>query len=209
MHPPFEWVGNHPVLDFTNTVSWRREGLANERLLAYPDLLRWSREAGTLPASAAERLGRRAIARPTQSQRVLGSAYTLRAALHGVFSLLARGKPAAPSDLEAINRILAEALPQLRLKPMASGVELDWNEESEDLSSPLWALAWLAARLLMTDDRPRVGRCANDECGWLFLDTSRGGRRKWCVMDDCGNRAKVRRHRRRARASKPSPKAGR
>ena len=115
----------------------------------------------------------------------------------------ARRKPAPAADLAAINRILAEALPRLGLKPAGRGVELDWKEELDDLSSPLWALAWLATRLVMTEDLPRMGRCANDECGWLFLDTSRGGRRKWCVMDDWGNRAKVRRHRRRARASKP------
>jgi predicted RNA-binding Zn ribbon-like protein len=209
MAPPFEWIGNHPVFDFTNTVSWRHAGLANERLLTYLDLLRWSREAGTLPPAVVARLARGATAHPAQAQRALDTALELRAALHGSFSAMARGKPAAAADLAAINRILAEALPRLGLKPAGRGVGLDWKEELDDLSSPLWALAWLATRLVMTEDLPRMGRCANDECGWLFLDTSRGGRRKWCVMDDCGNRAKVRRHRRRARASKPSPEAGR
>jgi predicted RNA-binding Zn ribbon-like protein len=40
----------------------------------------------------------------------------------------------------------------------------------------------------------RVRRCANPECGWLFLDDSRAGKRRWCSMSSCGNRAKARRH---------------
>jgi hypothetical protein len=40
----------------------------------------------------------------------------------------------------------------------------------------------------------RVRRCANPECGWLFLDDSRAGKRRWCSMSSCGNRARARRH---------------
>ena len=40
----------------------------------------------------------------------------------------------------------------------------------------------------------KVRRCANPECGWLFLDDSRAGKRRWCSMSACGNRAKARRH---------------
>jgi predicted RNA-binding Zn ribbon-like protein len=36
--------------------------------------------------------------------------------------------------------------------------------------------------------------CAGEGCGWLFLDTSRNGRRIWCESGDCGNRERVRRH---------------
>ncbi|MER9651090.1 CGNR zinc finger domain-containing protein [Mesorhizobium sp. M0199] len=32
-------------------------------------------------------------------------------------------------------------------------------------------------------------------CGWLFVDISRGGKRRWCNMRVCGNREKVARHR--------------
>jgi predicted RNA-binding Zn ribbon-like protein len=47
-------------------------------------------------------------------------------------------------------------------------------------------------------DRFRI--CANDGCRWVFEDTSRGGRRRWCDMNTCGNRAKVRRFRSRHRS---------
>jgi predicted RNA-binding Zn ribbon-like protein len=39
-----------------------------------------------------------------------------------------------------------------------------------------------------------VGECEGEGCSWLFLDTSRNRSRRWCSMEDCGNRAKARRH---------------
>ncbi|MBA2719012.1 MAG: CGNR zinc finger domain-containing protein [Chloroflexi bacterium] len=49
------------------------------------------------------------------------------------------------------------------------------------------------------DDRVRV--CANDTCRWIFYDESRSGRRRWCDMATCGNRAKARRHRERQKTA--------
>ena len=41
----------------------------------------------------------------------------------------------------------------------------------------------------------RVRECAADDCRLVFLDTSRPGARRWCSMQRCGNRHKVRDHR--------------
>src|SRR5580704_15548830 len=56
-----------------------------------------------------------------------------------------------------------------------------------------------AGDLLAGPRLDRVRRCANPECGWLFLDDSRAGKRRWCSMQSCGNRAKARRHYHRSR----------
>jgi predicted RNA-binding Zn ribbon-like protein len=47
--------------------------------------------------------------------------------------------------------------------------------------------------LLSSGARTQIHECGGDGCGWLFLDTSRNGRRRWCTMQGCGNRAKARR----------------
>lgn len=41
-------------------------------------------------------------------------------------------------------------------------------------------------------------QCAGDNCAIVYLDTSRGRRRRWCSSETCGNRERVARHRRRA-----------
>ncbi len=55
-------------------------------------------------------------------------------------------------------------------------------------------MLWSAADLLTTAELALVGECAGEGCSWLFLDTSRNRSRLWCSMEDCGNRAKARRH---------------
>ncbi|GAA2203990.1 CGNR zinc finger domain-containing protein [Streptomyces bangladeshensis] len=43
-----------------------------------------------------------------------------------------------------------------------------------------------------------VRECEGDNCPLVYLDTSRGRRRRWCSSEVCGNRERVARHRRRA-----------
>ncbi|WP_369324024.1 CGNR zinc finger domain-containing protein [Rhodanobacter denitrificans] len=52
--------------------------------------------------------------------------------------------------------------------------------------------AWRSARLAAAPLR----RCANTRsCGWLFLDTSKNQRRRWCAMETCGTAEKMQRYR--------------
>ena len=48
-----------------------------------------------------------------------------------------------------------------------------------------------AAELLVSNELHNIKSCADPACGWLFLDVSRNKRRRWCDMQDCGNRAKA------------------
>jgi predicted RNA-binding Zn ribbon-like protein len=41
----------------------------------------------------------------------------------------------------------------------------------------------------------RLRECAAEDCRLVFLDTSRSAARRWCSMQRCGNRHKVRDHR--------------
>ena len=59
------------------------------------------------------------------------------------------------------------------------------------------AVALSALRLLERDNFRRVRICGH--CGWLFLDLSKNHSRRWCSMEDCGNRAKAKRHYRRVK----------
>ncbi|WP_437102842.1 CGNR zinc finger domain-containing protein [Streptomyces sp. enrichment culture] len=52
---------------------------------------------------------------------------------------------------------------------------------------------------LLTDPvaRASLRQCAGEDCPLVYLDTSRGRRRRWCSSEVCGNRERVARHRRR------------
>jgi predicted RNA-binding Zn ribbon-like protein len=76
-----------------------------------------------------------------------------------------------------------------------------WNEElAPRLERPWWPVVRSAAELLTSPHLlDRLGQCADPQCGWLFLDTSKSRTRKWCDINDCGNRAKQRRFQKKKR----------
>jgi predicted RNA-binding Zn ribbon-like protein len=51
----------------------------------------------------------------------------------------------------------------------------------------------------------RFRHCGSPACNGMFVDTSRAGRRRYCMPDICGNRINVANHRARRRTSDRSP----
>lgn len=67
--------------------------------------------------------------------------------------------------------------------------------------NPLEILARSFANFLVEGDISRVRKCAEPTCTLYFFDESKAGRRKWCSMSLCGNRAKATNHYRKTRSS--------
>lgn len=172
-----ELIGGQLLLDLLNTVSWR---LDDSRWI---DLLATS--AALDDWCAAVGLSARRNTKLEDVTRVRETAYV-------VVLPLARGEEPAQVDLEALQDLLVDALS--RAKP--TGVRpLDWT--TDDVPA---TLALSAARLLEHEDLSRLRECQDDDCGWLFMDRSKNGSRRWCSSRDCGNRARAKRHYQRVRA---------
>jgi predicted RNA-binding Zn ribbon-like protein len=183
--PEFAWIGGDPSLDFNNTVSWDSEGLTQERLRSPADLARWAAAAGLSAASGSRR-----------SPGALADALALRGALHRLLLPISLGRSPAAADRAPFDRFLRRALPRIGISPAAR--RFRWSfAGAGDLHPALAEVVWSAARLLTSPDLARLRTCADPECGWLFLDRSRRGNRRWCEMRECGNRAKARRYYRR------------
>ena len=93
-----------------------------------------------------------------------------------------------PAALAALDDILKRGRLRIRAQPSARE-ELEVERD--------WRVPWLAVRSLLRllDEHPaRVRNCANPDCPFWFLDTTRSGTRRWCSMNVCGNRLKARRH---------------
>jgi predicted RNA-binding Zn ribbon-like protein len=193
-------VGGRLCLDFVNTVSGRRRGRPlRERLLSYGDLVDWARRAGALSGAEAARLRRAAATRARAAVSALARARRLREALYRTLRARLRGLPPARSALRALNAELAEARAHQRLVPRGAGFAWEWPRGQGDLGRAIWPLARSGAELLSSPDLDRVRQCGGEACGWMFVDATRNGSRRWCDMRDCGNVAKVRRFRERAR----------
>ena len=194
--------GGHLALDFANTVGWHAREEQDEYLTSYARVLDWARQVGALTPAHAARLAAAAGARPDHARLVLVGVLAVREAVYRLFSALAAGRPLPDDDMATLNAALTMALAHLRVAATEAGPEWAWLEDDENLTRPLWQLARAAADLLTAPERDRVRECAGAGCGWLFLDTSRNGSRRWCDSRDCGNRERVRRHYARQRGSR-------
>lgn len=189
-----KFVGGRLCLDFTNTVGGRSDTVLRDKLRAYGDVLRFAQLSGAVSAAGARRLADAARSDPAPAAAVFRRALDLREALFRIFrASLDRRRPAA-RDLDTLATELSTARRHERLAP-AGGIYLwRWDDEAAP-DRVLWPVARSAGELLTSDDLQKLRLCAGEECGWLFLDTSRNHSRRWCDMKDCGNRAKVRRFR--------------
>lgn len=185
----FLWVAGHPALDFVNTLAAGTHGPL-ELLHTEAELWRWAR-AG-LPD---ERL---APAR-TSSARLDPRVRALRSALHALFLARIERRAPPPAALARLNAALAHPANETRLAWRAGRPALE-RAPVRTLRELLRCLAGSGAELLAAPDGARLRRCAGAGCVLVFLDASKAGRRRWCSMSACGNRAKTRAHRQRRRA---------
>jgi predicted RNA-binding Zn ribbon-like protein len=92
-----------------------------------------------------------------------------------------------------LNSVL-QTVPRQQLCCRGECCEWEWPAGKPDLRQVLWPAIQSAADLFTSADVGRIRECEAPDCNWLFIDQSRGGRRRWCDMSTCGNRAKARRY---------------
>jgi predicted RNA-binding Zn ribbon-like protein len=193
-------LGGNLSLDFTNTAEHRQTDHAIEFLPSYAHVLAWCWRSNLLSQEVVSRLQQMALARPSAADSAHQYALRLREAIYGVFSAYAAEESPAPDDARCLTEALGTAMAHRQLALTALQPVWVWTGDADDLTSILWPVALAAGELLTSDDFPRVKRCPG--CGWLFLDTSRNGMRRWCSMEACGSQAKSRRQYERKLAEK-------
>lgn len=187
-------------LDFANTLNGRQHPDLHEYLNDYRDLTLWSRHAGILSQDQAKELLVMAERNPKRSLQVFEQAIELRERVFRIFSSLVIGGSPKPADLEGLHLTWLESLTHSHFVPVSAGYSLDWMD-GYALDSPLWPIVDSAVKLLTSPDLERVRQCDGDGCDWLFVDASRNNQRRWCSMEQCGNRAKMRRRYARTKGS--------
>lgn len=185
---PEHFIGGHPALDLSNAVYDRRSPLPDN------ELFKSARDVGAwlLAAGLADEGGAKAVA-GIRDRRFLDEVREIREASYEIFDAIASdaGTPSQPLGL-----LFSRAARGLAAQPAGA-----WTGTRPDLASGQWRdpvvviafLAHLSIEAFFTLPRPRLRACPR--CGWLFIDTSRGGKRRWCNMRICGNREKISRHR--------------
>jgi len=192
-------VGGSPALDLANTVVSRRDRHGPDMLNSFDDLVTWAVRAGLLKDADAHKLKKRcglAVA-----NKALERAKNLREAIYLIGSAIA-GQSEIPTEaLRELERAAKKARCAQRLM---SGIKnLRWEVSDSTRLDVIADMVTDAAIELFTMQAGsgRLKECLGQNCGWLFLDTSRSGRRRWCSEKDCGSASRVRRHRARMKSS--------
>ncbi|MET0716578.1 MAG: CGNR zinc finger domain-containing protein [Mycetocola sp.] len=171
------------ALDFVYTGPLGATDAAQRELLGSPaDLTDWL--ADKLPSTAA-------------GDRDLADALTLRGAIGRLALAASAGSAGDSRDVDLLN--LYAATPDI--PPRLAGGALQAGRTEPRAAQALSTIARDAVALLSGTTSGTIRECDADDCDIIYLDTSRGRNRRWCSMQRCGNRHKVRAHRARAARS--------
>jgi predicted RNA-binding Zn ribbon-like protein len=190
---PFALVAERLWLNFVNTDAAER---GTDALSDFERFVRWLEAVEVLDAERGAAMHRRARQQPTGALAVLGDARRVRAVLR---ALAERGVHAHDARLDAlieINRVLGRSAGTRRVELHDDGTfARTFVPVGDAFAGLLIPVVESAADALILGELPRVRRCADQRCGRVFQDETKNGRRRWCDMATCGNRAKAARHR--------------
>jgi predicted RNA-binding Zn ribbon-like protein len=193
-------VGSELAFDFANTSSGRGGPQHVENLRTPEHVLTWARRAMMLAPKDGDTIAAHLAADPAIGARLLDRALALREVVHAIGAACARGAAPAKDDVDALAHAHAACVAKARLAPYRTNFAWVWHPEDGVVEAILGPIALSALTTLSQADLTRVKQCAGEHCGWLFFDTTKNKRRRWCEMEVCGNRAKQKAHRARAQA---------
>jgi len=181
--------GSILCLDFVNTIHDRINEPERDYWVTYVHLLQWALKAGIIRPGEYDVFLEHFESRPAQSTKLLKETVRLRELLYRIFHPLSSGKKIAVQNLESFNAILSKCLSHLRLKAHDKGYSQGWQLTPGESMIIIAPVIYSAYELLLSDKLNRIKECTN--CGWLFLDTTKNGTRRWCSMNTCGSIVKA------------------
>ncbi len=195
---PFIFVGERLWLDFVNCEHGHRRF---DALRDFETLIRWLEAAVILDAERASGIRRRAQQQPAGAAAALVDARRVRAALRGLAERGPLSERVRAEGLAEINRVLGRSAGTRRVELRQDGTFIrSFVPVGDAFAGLVIPVVESAADALILGELPRVRRCADPRCCRVFFDNTKNGRRRWCDMATCGNRAKAARHREKLKA---------
>ncbi len=198
---PFLFNGNQPALDLANTLILNKDG-PFELLTGLAVFATWMGEAKQATPDQLERLCHWSEEAKLQ---FLAELKEYRQAIKSCVASIESSGSAPETFLTVTNRLLkrAEAVIQVE-KSSGTRCHRMWCVNWNDPNSVLGVVGEMGLKLVCDCDPKLIRKCENDKCVLVFLDTTKNHQRRWCSMEECGNRNKATLHRRRKKESTPT-----
>jgi predicted RNA-binding Zn ribbon-like protein len=190
----YQFVGGNLALDFINTVAYRFDPeKVNDHLKRAEDVRRWANQSRLPDRDAINSCA------PLSTTALL-HVRAVREQLFAIFHATASDEPISADALRRVDNALRDCRAKQCLSIQGVEVRWSWRPSAGCSDFLLYPILTAATELLTSASRSLVHQCADEGCGWLFLDRSNARKRRWCSMADCGNRYKAREHYRRKAA---------
>ena len=184
----YQFVAGNLALDFTNTVAYRfHPGKVKDHLQGAEEVRRWANQAHLPDQNAIKSC-------PPLSRVALLRIRAVREQLFGIFRAIANHEPIPVDALRRVDNALRDCRAKQSLSMQRGEIRWGWRLSAGCSDFLLYPILTTATDLLTSASRGLVRQCADEGCGWLFLDRSNARKRRWCSMTDCGNRNKARKH---------------
>jgi predicted RNA-binding Zn ribbon-like protein len=195
----YTFVGERLWLDFVNSELSSRHG---DALHDFESLVQWLEAASLLDGERAAGIRRRAIQQPAGAAASLIDARRVRSSLRTLAERGVASERVRLETLSEINRVLGRSAGTRRVDLRSDGTfARSFVPVGDAFAGMVIPVVESAADALIAGELARVRRCADGRCARVFYDTTKNGRRRWCDMSTCGNRAKAARHREKVRGS--------
>ena len=179
--------GGRLAIDFANTIHDRFAADVEDYIATPERYMEWARRSGAIAADETIDLSRL----DGTIERLMADVRSLRDAVYLLLSACIDEVALPEGPLLVANEWLLRARQSQSLDENGA---LALQVDPQDFRLPLKRIA-LDVVDTLADARAgkfTLKRCANQSsCGWIFADTSKNGRRRWCAMQTCGTASKT------------------
>lgn len=181
------FVGGSLCLDYINTVHGRTEHPLRDYLYHIFDLVEWAKIRGVINQELAGEFERFCEREPQVAAAFFDKAISLREELYMLFNKIALDQEILQHDLTEVNHVIAQSNNFVHLAASAGVILETYQYPKNSYECLLDPVIRDVRDLLLQNQGNRIRACA--ACGWLYWDTSKNGKRRWCSMKMCGSNA--------------------
>lgn len=185
----FYTVGGRTAVDFAN--SSRRFGKDGEGLEKLEEFLTFLKSMGHLHEEEASNYHMFLFQNPERCMETMKKLRDIRARFLSILDQASGGWPVDPGFVAELNEHLESFKTYLQISPTEDGLVLKAQLAEQGPEQLLYPILKDIAEFMVSEQVDKVRQCASDNCDLYFVNASRNGRRRWCSMSTCGNRAKV------------------
>jgi len=197
----WKFIGGALAIDFVNTIGSRIEKnidnyfIRDDQFYHCNDIVDWAEAIRLISSTTSRKIKAWILANPEYAKMKFEHAKAFRETLYRILRQSMKNMKMIATDMELLNKACAAARKNQRIIYRSGNFSWEFDVQEYNPDMIMHHVAIAAAELLTSEKLLQLKQCKGEDCGWLFIDTSKNRKRVWCDMKDCGNLAKVRRFR--------------